>query len=195
MDKTDFSKNRKEYLKKELLEKDIKKDPFLQFNDWYSFAENNLEKEVNAMCLSTSSNNQVSSRMVLLKKIISEGFIFYTNYESRKSNEQIRIEGQVSKISEEDSRKYFLSRPKGSQLGAIASKQSSIAFNREEIDFAYDRTLKQYKDTQIEYPENWGGFIVKPNYFEFWQGRENRMHDRLSYMLDSRSWKINRLYP
>ena len=151
--------------------------------------------------------------MVLLKGIEDEGFIFYTNYESRKGKEleynpyisilffwpeaerQIRIEGKVSKISTESSKEYFVSRPRESQLGAWASAQSSIIQGRHSIEESYQQCLAQYEGKDIPLPDFWGGYIIHPSSFEFWQGRPSRLHDRMKYTKEQDSWHIVRLSP
>jgi pyridoxamine 5'-phosphate oxidase len=166
------------------------------------------------MVISTvSADNKPSSRVVLLKGIEDGGFIFYTNYESRKGKElehnpyisvlffwpeaerQIRIEGKVSKISTETSKAYFVSRPRESQLGAWASAQSSIIQGRHSIEESYQQCLAQYEGKEIPLPDFWGGYIIHPSSFEFWQGRPSRLHDRMKYNKQQDSWHIVRLSP
>ena len=205
---------RQHYTKGGLEEHHIPDSPFSLFNEWFKQAGELGVLEPNAMVLSTvSADNKPSSRVVLLKGIEDEGFIFYTNYESRKGKEleynpyisilffwpeaerQIRIEGKVSKISTESSKEYFVSRPRESQLGAWASAQSSIIQGRHSIEESYQQCLAQYEGKDIPLPDFWGGYIIHPSSFEFWQGRPSRLHDRMKYTKDQESWHIVRLSP
>ena len=205
---------RQHYTKGGLEEHQIPDSPFTLFNEWFKQAGELGVLEPNAMVLSTvSADNKPSSRVVLLKGIEDEGFIFYTNYESRKGREleynpyisilffwpeaerQIRIEGKVSKISTESSKEYFVSRPRESQLGAWASAQSSIIQGRHSIEESYQQCLAQYEGKDIPLPDFWGGYIIHPSSFEFWQGRPSRLHDRMKYTKDQESWHIVRLSP
>ena len=205
---------RQHYTKGGLEEHQIPDSPFTLFNEWFKQAGELGVLEPNAMVLSTvSADNKPSSRVVLLKGIEDEGFIFYTNYESRKGKElefnpyisilffwpeaerQIRIEGKVSKISTESSKEYFVSRPRESQLGACASEQSSIIEGRHIIEESYKQCLAQYEGKDIPLPDFWGGYIIHPSSFEFWQGRPSRLHDRMKYTKEQDSWLIVRLSP
>ena len=205
---------RQHYTKGGLEEHQIPDSPFTLFNEWFKQAGELGVLEPNAMVLSTvSADNKPSSRVVLLKGIEDEGFIFYTNYESRKGKElefnpyisilffwpeaerQIRIEGKVSKISTESSKEYFVSRPRESQLGAWASAQSSIIQGRHSIEESYQQCLAQYEGKDIPLPDFWGGYIIHPSSFEFWQGRPSRLHDRMKYTKEQDSWLIVRLSP
>jgi pyridoxamine 5'-phosphate oxidase len=197
-----------------LTEDNISKNPFEQFSKWYNLALGAGLLHPDAMTLATADKNgSPSARIVLLKGFDENGFTFFTNYESRKSIElmknpkasllfywekldkQIRIEGTVKKTSAKESKDYFQSRPKGSRLGALASPQSMVIKNREELENKYNELEKKYKDSGIPFPENWGGFRLKPVYFEFWQGRDNRLHDRIAYTLEHNLWKTERLAP
>lgn len=205
---------RQHYTKGGLEEHQIPDSPFILFNEWFLQAGEFGILEPNAMVLSTvSADNKPSSRVVLLKGIEDGGFIFYTNYESRKGKElehnpyisvlffwpeaerQIRIEGKVSKISTETSKAYFVSRPRESQLGAWASAQSSIIQGRHSIEESYQQCLAQYDGKEIPLPDFWGGYIIYPSSFEFWQGRPSRLHDRMKYNKQQDSWHIVRLSP
>jgi pyridoxamine 5'-phosphate oxidase len=171
-------------------------------------------KEPNAMILATASAEGIPSlRTVLLKKYNKDGFIFYTNYESNKAKDllgnpnaeilflwlelerQVRISGPAEKISSDDSEEYFQSRPTNSQIGAWASKQSSIIPDREYLEEKFKEVAAKYKGGNIPLPPFWGGFILKPVKFEFWQGRESRLHDRICYTKKSEEWEIVRLSP
>jgi len=205
---------RQHYTKGGLEEHQIPDSPFILFNEWFLQAGELGVLEPNAMVISTvSADNKPSSRVVLLKGIEDGGFIFYTNYESRKGKElehnpyisvlffwpeaerQIRIEGKVSKISTETSKAYFVSRPRESQFGAWASAQSSIIQGRHSIEESYQQCLAQYEGKEIPLPDFWGGYIIHPSSFEFWQGRPSRLHDRMKYNKQQDSWHIVRLSP
>lgn len=206
---------RKNYSHKKLSEKKADANPMKQFAKWWKQAAASKIDEVNAMTLATASQDGVpAARIVLLKGVDENGFIFFTNYESFKGQQltenpkaclvffwkelerQVRITGLVEKISAAASDEYFYSRPEGSQLGAIASPQSRIIENREWLDRHFKKLEKQLKNETIQRPEHWGGYIVKPVIIEFWQGRPSRLHDRLQYSLqETGEWKIERLAP
>jgi pyridoxamine 5'-phosphate oxidase len=206
---------RKNYSQRTLSEKDVKKNPFEQFKQWFEEAVSSQLLEPNAMTIATASKKgKPSARTVLLKGFDERGFVFYTNYESRKGDElisnpqaailfnwlelerQIRIEGKVEKIATEESEAYFVSRPKGSQLGAWASPQSQVIKSRTIIEDNLINLEAQFAKSEVlPLPDFWGGFRVIPDYFEFWQGRSNRLHDRLSYSLKRKNWGIERLAP
>ena len=210
-----FADLRKEYMQRGLDESDVDADPFRQFAAWFDEARAASPVEPNAMALATvGADGRPSLRMVLLKGADERGFVFYTNYESRKGREladtpwaaltffwpemerQIRIEGRVEPVSTEESDAYFHSRPVGSQLSASASRQSEVIAGREELEQRVAALSAQYQDREIPRPENWGGFRVIPDAIEFWQGRANRLHDRLRYrLLASGGWQIERLSP
>jgi pyridoxamine 5'-phosphate oxidase len=207
---------RKDYMLQALLEADVADDPFTQFSRWWDEAIASEITEVNAMTLATATKSGVpSARVVLLKGFSEEGgFTFFTNYQSHKGKEmeenpkaalvffwkelerQIRIEGEVDKISGEESDIYFNSRPAASRIGAWASPQSQPVTNREKIEKSFIEFLEKFKDDLIERPDHWGGYNLKPNKIEFWQGRRSRLHDRIEYNLSTNgSWVIQRLAP
>ncbi len=210
------AKLRQNYHFNTLSEKEAKANPFEQFNTWFEEALNSEIREPNAMTIATvSSDGHPSARIVLLKGYSDKGFIFYTNYESRKGKEsaknpyiavlffwdilerQIRIEGKVERLSAETSDNYFNKRPKLSRIGALASPQSQIITDRSIIEKNMQDLTKKYEDMEfVPRPEHWGGYIVVPSMIEFWQGRTSRLHDRLQYrLLDDGSWKMERLAP
>jgi pyridoxamine 5'-phosphate oxidase len=204
---------RSNYNKFELLEENCHQSPFIQFKTWFDEAISFDMPDTNAMVLSTASQSgKVSSRVVLLKDLDDKGLVFFTNYKSKKGQDldenpnasllffwhhlerQIRIEGKVEKISEEESQIYFNSRPIESQLGAWASKQSEILEDR---NILVDRFIKYQSkyENNVPLPEFWGGYRLIPEYFEFWQGRPSRLHDRITYEIIDNSWKLSRLFP
>jgi pyridoxamine 5'-phosphate oxidase len=206
---------RKEYQLQTLSEQDITADPILQFTKWWDEAVQSEIDEVNAFTLATSSlQGKPSARIVLLKGYDNRGFVFFTNYESAKGNElaknpqasmvffwkelqrQVRIEGSIEKVSSGESDEYFSSRPAGSRIGAWASPQSKIITDRSEIEINAQKYQQQYADGNIPRPPYWGGYRLKPLQIEFWQGRANRLHDRIQYTVQKDdSWKIERLAP
>ncbi len=211
-----LSDKRKVYEKAQLLENQIKENPLEQFRDWFKEAEeHSAVSEANAVSVSTLENDGCPrTRMVLLKSYTWEGFIFYTNYESRKGKaienthkaclhffwpdleRQIIIKANVEKIAENLSDGYFHSRPTGSQLGAMVSPQSQVIPNREFLEDKLKNLEIEFEGKEIPRPKNWGGFIAKPYEIEFWQGRPNRLHDRIIYELqEDFDWKISRLAP
>ena len=210
-----FADLRKEYMQRGLDEGDVDGDPIRQFQAWFDAARVAAPFEPNAMALATvGADGRPSVRMVLLKGLDERGFVFYTNYESRKGREledtpwaaldffwpamerQVRVEGQVERVAVEESDTYFHSRPVGSQLSAAASRQSEVISGRDVLEQRVADLGQQYCDQEIPRPEYWGGYRVVPDFIEFWQGRVNRLHDRLRYRLSADgSWKIERLSP
>ena len=197
-----------------LTEENINKNPFKQFEIWFEEAKKIGLKDPNAMNVASATKSGIpSSRMVLLKAYSEEGFIFYTNYTSRKSGEildnpivalnffwdalerQIRIEGEIKKVEKEVSDAYFNSRSRLSKLGAHASNQSQIIENYEELTDKLNSFDEKYKDTDIPRPDHWGGFIVIPSSIEFWQGHDGRLHDRLKFEKENDNWVMKRLSP
>lgn len=212
----DLSDFRKIYKKKELLESTIEANPMQQFRSWFSEAVSlGGADEPNAMAVaSMGTDGFPKSRMVLLKKYNEEGFVFYTNYDSEKGKSiltnpnvclsffwptlerQVIIKGIAEKTSKIDSDNYFQSRPKGSQLGALVSNQSSVVASRQLLENKLKELEAQFENNEIPTPKNWGGFLVRPQSIEFWQGRPNRLHDRIRYtLLKDFNWKIERLAP
>mgnify|MGYP002631195323 CR=1 FL=1 len=212
----DLSNYRKSYEKSELLLKDVPENPLELFQKWFYEVDTFFdEDETNAMTISTiGQDGYPKSRVVLLKRFTFEGFVFYTNYESEKgkaiennpkvclsffwhgAERQIIIKGKAEKIAENLSDGYFESRPRGSQLGAIVSNQSEVVKDRAYLEEKLAALEKEYEGKEIPRPKNWGGYIVKPVEMEFWQGRPNRLHDRIRYALrPDCNWLINRLSP
>ena len=205
---------RKEYAQASLEITDVATNPTEQFNNWFQQAMKSEIIEPYAMNIATvNSNNRPSSRIVLLRDVSEQGFIFYTNYLSRKGKEideqkyaainffwpelerQIRIEGKLEKVTAKVSEDYFALRPRGSQIGAWASPQSSKIVSREVLEQNEKDFTEKFQNQQVPRPEHWGGYLLKPDYFEFWQGRENRLHDRISYEKMNKIWELARLAP
>ena len=210
----DLESFRREYLRGGLRRKDLQEDPIEQFSIWMQQALDLGIIDPTAMTMSTvASDGQPSQRIVLLKNFDDLGFVFYTNYESRKAKElssnskvsllfpwnqidrQIKICGEAQKLSSRDSRDYFVSRPRGSQISAIASKQSSIIDSRAALMDEFDALNQKYKDAELPFPDFWGGYRVQATEIEFWQGGADRLHDRVRYLRDGQSWRIDRLAP
>ena len=206
---------RKDYSLAGLTEKDLAKDPFRQFEKWFEEAQAAKVIEPNAMTLSTvDSRGHPSARIVLLKAIDGRGFVFFSNYESRKGRElagnprasllfpwialerQVIIEGPVTRVSREESETYFHSRPRASQLSAWVSQQSAIIPGRTVLEDSLKVLEKKYAGAEIPLPPNWGGYRVTPETIEFWQGRRSRLHDRLRFRREKDgSWSVERLAP
>jgi pyridoxamine 5'-phosphate oxidase len=206
---------RREYTLAGLKESDVDPNPLKQFDQWFQQALAAGLPEPNAMTLATATlDGKPSARIVLLKGLDERGFVFFTNYESQKGRElsanpqaalvcywielerQVRINGRVSCVSVEESEEYFRSRPLGSQLGAWASRQSEVVSGRQILEDRLEALTHEYRSKPIPLPPYWGGYRVAPETIEFWQGRPNRLHDRLRYTLQSNSqWLIERLSP
>ena len=212
---TDLATLRRNYALQSLHETDVLPDPFAQFARWFEEAAKSQLPEPNAMTLTTASpDGRPSARTVLLKGFDIQGFVFYTNYESRKGRDlavnpqaallftwlelerQIRIEGTVEKISAEESLAYFQSRPLGSQIGAWASPQSQVISDRGILENRSAQLQAEYAGADaLPLPPFWGGYRLRPDCLEFWQGRESRLHDRICYNLENGQWNIQRLAP
>jgi pyridoxamine 5'-phosphate oxidase len=208
----DLKNQRVDYNKFELLESQAGMNPFVLFDRWFKDASE-TEAEPNIMIISTSDDNQPQTRVVLLKEVLNQEFVFYTNYHSAKGKalatnpkisilffwgaqqRQIRLEGTAQKVDAAVSDEYFYSRPTESQIGAIASSQSDQLMDRSDLEQKFTELSEHYKTHPIKRPEHWGGYAVKPNHFEFWQGRPNRLHDRITFIFDGLNWFRNRLYP
>ncbi len=205
---------RREYLSGGLEREHLNDDPIAQFSLWMQQAvDSEIQDSTVMIVASVAANGQPSQRIVLLKKIDQNGFVFFTNYESRKASElstnskisllfpwniidrQVKVCGDVEKITVEQTSEYFFSRPKGSQLAAIASKQSSVLTSRKELVERFESLQKEYEDKNIPLPDFWGGYRVIPSEIEFWQGGANRLHDRFRYLRNEGGWVIDRLAP
>ena len=210
----DASSLRQEYTSAGLDKADVDPDPIVQFHEWFENAVEADLHEPNAMILATATNDgKPSARTVLLKGYDVRGFVFYTNYEGRKAKEieanpacallfywgelerQVRIEGRASRLSGEESDAYFAGRPRGSRLGAWASEQSRPVEDRRILEERVTALDAEYEGSEIPRPPFWGGYRIEPDTIEFWQGRENRLHDRIVYYPSGRGWKIVRLQP
>lgn len=204
---------RTDYTQANLSETDTQADPVAQFEKWFGEAQHAQVRELNAMSLSTVGENcRPSSRIVLIKDFDQRGFTWFTNYHSRKGREleknpyasllfhwielerEIRIEGRVEKLTAEESELYFQSRPLKSRLSAIASQQSMPIADRTTLEMQYTHVAQQYGE-HTPRPEHWGGYRLKPDYMEFWQGRGSRLHDRIAYGLQEGQWQRQRLQP
>jgi pyridoxamine 5'-phosphate oxidase len=204
---------RRQYIKSSLTASKTNKDPFKQFTKWFSEVIKARFLEPNAMTLATAApDGKPSARIILLKGLDEKGFIFYTNYKSRKGKEleknpyasilfywdklerQVRIDGKVEKVTFEESNAYFQTRPYKSRLGAWASNQSSVVESRSEIVRQFLKYMVKFKKN-VPLPDTWGGYRLIPDTFEFWQGRANRLHDRIRYKKNRSGWKIERLAP
>lgn len=206
---------RNDYTQRGLSEADVHEDPLVQFQTWFEAAHDSGVQEVNAMTLATATpDGRPSARIVLLKGVDDGGFVFYTNYNSRKGDElaanpwaalvffwreleqQVRIEGTISKVSTQESDAYFHSRPEGSRLGAWASPQSNVIPSADVISANLERATARFADKPLERPSHWGGYRLTPVCLEFWQGRPSRLHDRLRYTVQPNgTWLLERLAP
>ena len=213
----DLADLRREYARAKLSRDHVSADPIEQFRDWFDDAQDAELEEPNAMTLSTARpDGTPSARIVLLKGLDERGFHFYTNYESRKGTDlgqnphaaltflwkplerQVRVEGAVERLPDEESTEYFHSRPRGAQLGAWASPQSRVVESRDDLEENLEAVQDEYADQdEIPRPAHWGGYVVRPTEIEFWQGRPNRLHDRLRYRRDDveSDWTLERLAP
>jgi pyridoxamine 5'-phosphate oxidase len=205
---------RREYARARLDEKDVSPDPFAEFARWFAEAQAAEAAEVNAMVLATATlDGRPSARVVLLKGFDERGFVFFTDYRSRKAEEletnpraalgfhwtelerQIRIEGKVARTSLEESESYYRTRPIGSRLGAWASHQSRAIGSRADLEAGLREVERRFSGPDVPLPQHWGGYRVSPECFEFWQGRENRLHDRIRYLREGDGWRVERLSP
>lgn len=193
--------------------KDVPENPFLFLKQWMKDAVELNIKDANAFVLSTSNNGQPDSRVLLIRDITATEIHFYTNYSSKKSEDiannkkaslnifwpdmdrQIRIHATLEKISPELSDDYFKTRPRGSQIGAWASMQSKRLESRAQLEQRIEELEKEFEGKEIPRPDFWGGYAAVPNYFEFWQGRPSRLHDRITFQMEDLKWKVNRLFP
>ena len=210
----DLRRVRKEYENRGLSEDDLVSNPIDQFKIWYSEIEEVGYLEPNAMVLSTvDKNGSPSGRNVLLKEIREDGFVFFTNYESKKATDiennekvsltfswnelrrQVSVEGTAEKIPESESDEYWAMRPYETKIGSLVSNQSSIIPSREELDTAFEMQESKWRGSEVPRPHHWGGYKVLPNFIEFWQGRQNRLHDRIGYELTVQGWIFTRLSP
>ncbi len=211
----DLTAYRKSYEKNFLEENDLPESPFMLFSNWFKeVEEKGGVEEANAMTITTAGvDGFPKARIVLLKHFDDKGFVFYTNYNSEKGKaiannnkvcisffwpnleRQIIIKGVAEKIDKEKSLKYFRSRPRGSQIGALASNQSEIILSRTELENKLKSLEDEYQDKEIPMPDSWGGYQIQPVEFEFWQGRPNRLHDRIRFFIKDHNWKTTRLSP
>ena len=207
-------KMRQEYMSGNLNEELMPQGPMQMFKMWFSEAIETGLTEPNAMTVATASlDGKPSARVVLLKEVNNMGFVFFTNYLSRKGREitvnpevalvfdwhdmerQVRVEGRAEKLPVEDSDAYFNSRPEDAKIGAWASPQSKIVKNRDELEKLEDEIMEQFEDMEVHRPSHWGGYLIRPSVIEFWQGRPNRMHDRIIYYNTEEGWSMHRLAP
>ena len=210
----DLSQIRREYAQKSLSKKEVYNDPIEQLQLWLDEAVQADTIEPTAMTLSTADKKgRVTSRVVLLKELKATGLVFYTNYNSLKGKQlfanpfaaglfywpelerQVRVEGITEKLSSGESDQYFNSRPESSKIGTWASDQSNEIPDRKYLEKSFFKMKKKFKENKVIRPPHWGGYIIQPDRFEFWQGRENRLHDRIEYSLQQENWTIKRLAP
>lgn len=205
---------RHDFTLKQLDELSVDPNPVAQFGVWFREAVDAHVPDPNAFVLSTATaHGRPSARVVLLRNFNDKGFVFYTNYHSRKGKEieenpfaaatffwhqlerQVRVEGVLEKQTDEESDLYFNSRPVGSKVGAWVSPQSQVISSRKDLDLRYEELIGKYQDGNVPRPPHWGGYWLKPNLIEFWQGRPSRLHDRIVYMWDNGRWNVMRLAP
>lgn len=205
---------RRDFAGKPLSRKSVNDNPINQFDIWFEEAVDAQLLDPYAMSITTvNSDGQPSTRIVYMRGVSDEGFVFYTNYKSNKGHDltinnkialnffwgalerQIRVEGVVEKVSEEKSDQYFIKRPRESQIGAWASSQSAEIKNRDELEELVAFYTNKFKDVAVPRPKHWGGYLVKPTKIEFWQGRPSRLHDRIVYTKVQNDWKLSRLAP
>ncbi|WP_027856657.1 pyridoxamine 5'-phosphate oxidase [Marinobacterium jannaschii] len=210
----DYTQLRREYLASPLSRDQLDTNPVEQFRKWMEVATDAAPDDATSMTLATAdSSGMPSARIVLLKHFGEEGFAWYTDFSSAKGAEleqnpqaallfywyglerQVRIQGRVERLPVSQGEKYFNERPLGSRLSAAASHQSEVIESRQALEAAVDKLQQQHSDGQVPHPERWGGYCLKPTAFEFWQGRESRLHDRFRYTLVDGSWQIDRLQP
>ncbi|MDT7526190.1 MULTISPECIES: pyridoxamine 5'-phosphate oxidase [Idiomarinaceae] len=211
----DIKHVRRDYTQGRLTRDSLQQDPMQQFANWFQAAKDHpSQTDPTAFTVATvSADGQPHQRVVLLKEVRTDGFVFYTNYNSAKGQDiahnpkvamhfawlaleqQIRIEGHAEKISQAESESYFYQRPRESQLGALASSQSSPIASRSELEQHYHQLTEQYEGKTIPMPAHWGGYLIKPQRFEFWQGGRYRLHDRFVYQLGKHGWNVQRLQP
>jgi pyridoxamine 5'-phosphate oxidase len=213
----DLAAERLDYSGEQLLETEVPSDPYLLFNRWLAAAfeakSAGVLPEPTAMVVATAREGRPSARTVLLKEVDPRGFTFFTNYDSRKGSElvvnpqvalhfgwyplqrQVRIEGTAGRVPRGESEAYFATRPRGSQLGAWASRQSSEVASREELNAAYAAAEQRFAGQDVPCPDHWGGLRVAPTTIEFWQGQPSRMHDRIAYRRAGEAWTFTRLAP
>ena len=210
----DILELREEFISEKLDEKVVSADPIDQFKIWFDEASTVKINEPNAAVIATAGTNGIpSARMILVKSFSKDGFTFFSNYESKKGQQlsknpyaalvyywpelerQVRIDGKVEKLSPADSDKYFETRPIGSRLGAWASPQSQVIVDREWLEKKHKEIRQQFRYGEVLRPSSWGGYILRHYAIEFWQGRQNRLHDRIEYYMEEGNWKIRRLAP